>query len=454
MVRAVAPMPGHYAVVRMDPEAMLKDLGLDDAATLDEVRQMSVKKYLVYLDWPEELPIGGMRWCRYTVAPIGTTLRPPDEANGITSEMVIPIAPNKSHTDERRPVHPRSPFPYSNCYHWIQTSTSVRVRVHEEGVEHDGAIRLPAAESRAIMKRFNADYAQISSSRPRDFNPSAGPLQPAEASSAIDVAASAEEVNTTAPVLTNTYLRLVTQRRLRTSTLPSESDDESQRSPCGSSGDLFDCNQTGKFTTTPATSVSAAALDVFGWDPDPATAVIPLVDVWLDIEQHLKEHEIPSPLDLQQEIVQVRKIFERGLERFVVSQLTPIQIKENHPVSDSELPVETRKTYHWPRTPEAAHWKTIVGNLWRDLRDNFGNAPRFNLAEDVNAVPLSHTSSVTTQQVWRPCSHRRHKPTKGPSSYSAATELAQPRCLSSTDVKREAENGSVDGSQVSEEHLP
>ncbi|RDX48720.1 hypothetical protein OH76DRAFT_1310311, partial [Lentinus brumalis] len=131
-----------YAVLRMDPEAMVKDLGLDDAATLDEVRQMSAKKYLVYLDWPDELPMAQVRWCRYRVSPIGTTLRPPDAAHGITSDMVIPIAPNKSHTDERRPVHPKSPFPYSNCYHWIQTSTSVRVRVHEEGVEHDGAIRL------------------------------------------------------------------------------------------------------------------------------------------------------------------------------------------------------------------------------------------------------------------------------------------------------------------------
>ncbi|TFK88052.1 hypothetical protein K466DRAFT_598987 [Polyporus arcularius HHB13444] len=53
----------------MDPEAMLKDLGLDDAATLEEVQRMSVKKSLVYLDW--------------------------------------------------------SPFPYSNCYHRIQASTSV-----------------------------------------------------------------------------------------------------------------------------------------------------------------------------------------------------------------------------------------------------------------------------------------------------------------------------------------
>ncbi|KAI0697389.1 hypothetical protein C8T65DRAFT_743184 [Cerioporus squamosus] len=117
MVRAVAPLPGHYAVIRMDPETMLKDLGLDDAATLNEVRQMSVKKYLVYLNWPEELPMPDVRWCRYDVAPIGTTLRPPDVVNGITSEMVIPIAPNEHLADECRPVHPDSSFPYSNCYH-------------------------------------------------------------------------------------------------------------------------------------------------------------------------------------------------------------------------------------------------------------------------------------------------------------------------------------------------
>ena len=51
MVRAVVPLPHHYAVIRMDPEAMLRDLGLDDPVTLDEVRKIPVKKYLVYLNW-------------------------------------------------------------------------------------------------------------------------------------------------------------------------------------------------------------------------------------------------------------------------------------------------------------------------------------------------------------------------------------------------------------------
>ena len=40
-----------YAVVRMDPVAMVKDLGLDDAETLNAVGAMTPKKYLVYLEY-------------------------------------------------------------------------------------------------------------------------------------------------------------------------------------------------------------------------------------------------------------------------------------------------------------------------------------------------------------------------------------------------------------------
>ncbi len=77
----------------------------------------------------------------------------------------------------------------------------------------------------------------------------------------------------------------------------------------------------------------------------------------------------------------------------MVSQLTPSQIKEKHLVSDAGLPVETRKTYYWPRTPEAAHWKTIVGNLWRDLRDKYVPPPHARELEEhqyVSAVGLEN----------------------------------------------------------------
>ncbi len=51
MDHPLIPLPSHYAVIRIDPEAMVKDLALEDAETLHEVRSMSRKKYLVFLQW-------------------------------------------------------------------------------------------------------------------------------------------------------------------------------------------------------------------------------------------------------------------------------------------------------------------------------------------------------------------------------------------------------------------
>ncbi len=51
MGRLLIPQPSHYAVIRLDPEAMVEDLGLQDTKTLLEVRNMSRKKYLVFLEW-------------------------------------------------------------------------------------------------------------------------------------------------------------------------------------------------------------------------------------------------------------------------------------------------------------------------------------------------------------------------------------------------------------------
>ena len=40
------------------------------------------------------------------------------------------------------------------------------------------------------------------------------------------------------------------------------------------------------------------SVDLFGWQPDPATKYIPLVNCWLELEEHLSESTIPSPLEL------------------------------------------------------------------------------------------------------------------------------------------------------------
>ncbi|KAI0738245.1 hypothetical protein C8Q80DRAFT_1275768 [Daedaleopsis nitida] len=37
--------------------------------------------------------------------------------------------------------------------------------------------------------------------------------------------------------------------------------------------------------------------DMFGWEPDPTFKCIPLVDLWLDIAEHITADAISSPLD-------------------------------------------------------------------------------------------------------------------------------------------------------------
>ncbi|RPD57865.1 hypothetical protein L226DRAFT_472523 [Lentinus tigrinus ALCF2SS1-7] len=138
MARRFLVAPHHrYAVIRTDPEAMAIDLGLDDPETIKEAQGMLRRKYLVYLEWPVELPMPGMRWCRYIVSPIGTALRPPDETRGITSDMVVPIAPNEGYNPERHSIRPTPSFPFLNCYHWAFNNVVVRVRVYGDGVAED-----------------------------------------------------------------------------------------------------------------------------------------------------------------------------------------------------------------------------------------------------------------------------------------------------------------------------
>ncbi|RPD57887.1 hypothetical protein L226DRAFT_617110 [Lentinus tigrinus ALCF2SS1-7] len=270
------------------------------------------QKYLVYLDGLRGLPVPGDRWCRYSVSPIGTTLRPPDEARGITSDMVIPIAPNKGHTAERHPIHTTPSFPFSNCYHWVWNKVTVRVRIHGDGVEHDGAIYLPPREQFALRNvicdewhRINAFYKEKhgSSSTTADAleqvaTDASSPCDN-DAHGALSVEPQAQNGDP-AHVLSETYHRLVAQRGLRTpSGPPSLSGDNS-------SEDLldFDDSQTEQLTVTTVTSRDEG-IDLFGWDPNMNTPRIPLVEAWLDLENHLIEDSIVSPLELRKEFEQI-----------------------------------------------------------------------------------------------------------------------------------------------------
>ena len=46
-------------------------------------------------------------------------------------------------------------------------------------------------------------------------------------------------------------------------------------------------------------------LSLFGWDPDPAVPLIPLVDLWLELEEHICAEDIPSPVEWYKEEEQI-----------------------------------------------------------------------------------------------------------------------------------------------------
>ncbi|TFK91975.1 hypothetical protein K466DRAFT_540584 [Polyporus arcularius HHB13444] len=283
----LVPLPCHYALIRLNPTAMLGDLRLDDAITLAEAEKFKPKTYLAFLLWPEDLPLPGMRWCRYSVEPIGATLRTPIQEQGITSDMVIPIAPNDSHPRGRIPVHPSPSFPFANCFHWIESNVTVRIRVREDGFVHDRAVSLSAEEHVALMRRFEEDYERIGNFYAEQEaqlhhcsldNPQNLKTQTTAASQVGGAQQFTQGVSD--EHLSAAYLRYAREEGIDLGR--GSSIDGAPASPTSASDDDF--------------------VDLFGRAPDPTTGLIPLVDAWMDIDQHLSADSIPSPDELENEV--------------------------------------------------------------------------------------------------------------------------------------------------------
>ncbi|EIW54185.1 uncharacterized protein TRAVEDRAFT_132557 [Trametes versicolor FP-101664 SS1] len=139
-----SPNMGNYAVIRMDPVAMVKDL--DDPEALVAAEALKTKKYLVYLDFELEIPFPGKPWYRYKVCPIAPSLRAEDKDRGYAPDMCVPIFPNAFHPLGRTPIHTDPVFPYDNCYHWAEFHTDIRVRARPEHFDERRATMLPSTE--------------------------------------------------------------------------------------------------------------------------------------------------------------------------------------------------------------------------------------------------------------------------------------------------------------------
>ena len=218
------------------------------------------------------------RWTRFRVSPIGTTLRPADSERDITPEMVTPIAPNTQNARGRQPVHTLTPFPFANCYHWIDNNISVRVKVRPEHFDHEHAVRIASVEHLALTESFTNDYKAIAAAR-RRRREEASRATPSEASGSDSGSSSSSSS--------------------RSSSRPDSPNGDAHEVEVPSKGSVH--------SAAPSSSSCATTIDpifqedIFGLLPNPKIGLVPLVDLWLELDEHLSEDTIPSPVGLFEE---------------------------------------------------------------------------------------------------------------------------------------------------------
>ncbi|KAI0327942.1 hypothetical protein GY45DRAFT_1436585 [Cubamyces sp. BRFM 1775] len=283
----------YYAVIRMDAVAMVEHF--DDPIATAEARALETKKYLVYLVSCLDLPFPTNFWYRYDIIPIATTLRAEEPSNGITSDMVIPIYPNDYHPHGRpSPIRPETPFPFPNCYHWIDTTEKIRIRRRDEPFGDSNAVKLDAGEHVMINVKFSDDYKKIDDFlhelrvRAEMERDGGRRLTPPTTSSALgspspeacppfahpDVTSSGSEGRNSLPEDGN----------------GDDSSHQDHESNCDLTvGDLF-------------------RVDIFNLSHDHTAELLPVVDLWYELTDHLTADTIPSPLDFRKECEAIARI--------------------------------------------------------------------------------------------------------------------------------------------------
>ncbi len=343
IMKLIFPSGLAYAVIQMNPLAMVRDLGLDDDPEIvAAVAEMKPKKYLIYLEFVSVyyrvpllfvadyvkalgLPLPKSRWCRYSMSPIGTNLRPMDRKYRLLPDMVVPIFPNTQYSSEDRPpgVRPTPSFPFSNCFHWIENTAEIRVRRRSNGELFDDAraVGLEAEEHVAMEYAFSKHYRRLgdfpssddttsSPSEPTSLGTGSQPSIPPDAllnpqvwQACLPFSLSSRPIPSPESMSSGDFKVAILPQRGEPSrarvghSLATQTRSDSDSSG-GSSGTTL--NEKKELAIE-----EISKLNLFGWDPDPTFPLLPLVDLWLELEEHISANDIPSPVDWYKEEEQI-----------------------------------------------------------------------------------------------------------------------------------------------------
>lgn len=223
-----------------------------------------------------DMPFITNLWFRFAVALVDITLRPPDlAAKGYTPDMVVPVYPNTSHPGGRAPVQSITSFPFDNCYHWLESVATVRLRRQADLFDEDNAMQVEVMQHVVMERRFGEDFER------------SVPLKRCRTQENLLLAHSVDDGS--APL----------------SVLPRPVCSWSQASRLPESGDS---RRDGSEPATLEADLDALLCkDIFGLAHDPTPERLPSVNLWLELTDHLTADTIPSPPEFCKEISAIAK---------------------------------------------------------------------------------------------------------------------------------------------------
>ncbi|KAJ2998289.1 hypothetical protein NUW54_g7048 [Trametes sanguinea] len=256
-----------------------------------------------------DLPFPTNSWFKFLIYLIAPTLLYNDPSDGMTSDMCIPVYPNTVHPAGRSPLYTEEPFPFANCYYWVNHMTYIRVRRTDGQYDDDQAVKVTPWEHVTMNIALSKDQQRIAISRGTLHSRNEEDTSTQSEPDGQDVLIPSRRTTDSAPT-----------RQSTSSTQDSQTSAPSSDASVG--GKLHAFIQDNLLQDEPATSelpphdspkhdpnVDAMfRMDVFGLAHDDGAEILPLVDLWYELTEHLTADTIPNPREFYEERDAIVKI--------------------------------------------------------------------------------------------------------------------------------------------------
>ncbi len=202
-------------------------------------------------------------------------------------------------------MQPEPPFPFSNCFFWFRSSMIVRVkRKVDGGYDDTKATRLSVREHVALLVAWRSDSIR-----------SAQIQRDAQRSRLSGYTIPADSFTSDSPAQTSSSPSIKPQPLLphrpqigtpsAASETPSAPSIQPTSAPSNDSVvtpsrlDMHDSDQVS--TASTSSSDDLRSYNLFGWDPDPSFAFLPLLEASVELEKYIELDEIGNPTDFYKE---------------------------------------------------------------------------------------------------------------------------------------------------------